>query len=301
MHNTEPWQLEVHGLTAALFELPQVHLSAHDPTGRDRLISCGAALTNLAVAVRALGWTADLTLYPDADRPDLVGVVTGGTRTPVTAAELARAEAIFRRHSHRRRFQPAPVAPAVLHAVTQAAATPGVEVRRISGETEIRELAECFEYSGRVLRHERGYQSELAAWTVGPGERGPGSRGQGIPASAMSADSLPFAGFVRPDTPQPDSRVLAERIGTETILAVVTEDDTRRDQVQAGIVAEQLWLAALTEGLAASVLTQPLLLVEVRARLRDALGVAGSPQLLLRLGRPVSDEGRRRRRLPTER
>ncbi|QIZ38684.1 hypothetical protein [Saccharopolyspora sp. ASAGF58] len=54
VHNTRPWALTIHGRTAQLRERPKL-LAQHDPHGRDRRISFGAALANLVLAIRGLG------------------------------------------------------------------------------------------------------------------------------------------------------------------------------------------------------------------------------------------------------
>ena len=53
VHNSQPWQLLVRGTEVDLLERRDVALRRHDPSGRDRLLSCGAAATNLQLAVRA--------------------------------------------------------------------------------------------------------------------------------------------------------------------------------------------------------------------------------------------------------
>jgi hypothetical protein len=50
-----------------------------------------------------------------------------------------------------------------------------------------------------------------------------------------------------------------------------------------------MWLAATAAGLAASVLTQPLHLHEVRAGLIEAMDLPGYPQAILRVGLPSGE------------
>lgn len=71
VHNTLPWRI-VYGdgtRTLSLFERADRALPHHDPLGRDRLISCGAALANMLVALRVLGWVPELRLLPDPAEP----------------------------------------------------------------------------------------------------------------------------------------------------------------------------------------------------------------------------------------
>jgi hypothetical protein len=62
-------------------------------------------------------------------------------------------------------------------------------------------------------------------------------------------------------------------------------DDSKRDHVLAGAAIQRAWLAAPALGLAASLITQPLQLPEIRAGLSDRLTLPGFPHALLRVGR----------------
>jgi nitroreductase len=68
VHNTQPWVLELPDEgRAELYERLDRTLPRHDPLGRDRLISCGAALTHVLLAMRVLGWVPETTLFPEPD------------------------------------------------------------------------------------------------------------------------------------------------------------------------------------------------------------------------------------------
>ena len=56
MHNTQPWRFGVDGSVVELHADRSRGLHAMDPTGREMLISCGAALFGLRLAVRRLGY-----------------------------------------------------------------------------------------------------------------------------------------------------------------------------------------------------------------------------------------------------
>ena len=274
VHGTQPWALAAHAEEAELYERFEVMLPRHDPSGRDRTISCGAALTNLELAVRALGWATEVALFPQAGRPDLLARVRAAGRKETTAAEVERYAAIFRRHSHREPFGLHPISRGVLRALSEVPQDVSVQARVIDPRTESPPLAELFGYAAGVLRADRAYQRELAAWSRGPRDQ-----------------TLPWAGLVRADTHVPDTVTLTERLMREGILLLLTPGDGRRDHLLAGAVMQQIWLAAITRRLVASVLTQPLQLREVRAGLIERLRLAGYPQLFLRVGSPVTTPG----------
>ena len=75
-----------------------------DPVGREMLISCGAALFGLRLAVRSLGYLPVIELFPDPARLRLLARVRLGGGGAVTGAERRMLEAIPHRHTHRGPF-----------------------------------------------------------------------------------------------------------------------------------------------------------------------------------------------------
>ncbi|HEX5121324.1 MAG TPA: hypothetical protein VFW65_39570, partial [Pseudonocardiaceae bacterium] len=106
-----------------------------------------------------------------------------------------------------------------------------------------------------------------------------------ISTPGRAATTLPWSGPVRPDTHLPDHRTLTERLTHESLLLVLTERDTRRDRLLAGMAMQRAWLTAVSRGLVASVVTQPWQLPEVREALVDRLDLTSVPQMMLRVGR----------------
>ncbi|MEU0465208.1 hypothetical protein ABZ215_14480 [Amycolatopsis sp. NPDC006131] len=276
VHNSQPWVLEVAGDVLGLYERFDVSLPRHDPTGQDRVLSCGTALTNLDLAVRVLGWRPEVELLPSATRPDLVAEIGVADRRDALPAEIDHYSAIFQRSSYRSPFALHHVPPRVLRLLGDAAAGPGTEARLVQSRTEAAPLAQLLTHAGGVLRADRAYQRELTAWSAGFRHR------------PSKETTLPWSGLVRADTHLPDTVTLTERIAAESLLIVLTADDTRRDHLQAGAALERAWLAAIAAGLVGSVLTQPLHLPEVRAGLIEKLDLPGYPQAILRIGYPVT-------------
>ncbi|TNC21838.1 Acg family FMN-binding oxidoreductase [Amycolatopsis alkalitolerans] len=276
VHNSQPWTVEVRGDGADLFERFESRLPRHDPAGRDRMISCGAALTNLRLAVRALGWEAKVSLFPQADRPDLVARVDAAGRDQASETEVNLYAAIFRRRSYRLPFGLHPVSAPQARELVRADTIEGTGIRLVDPRHEAPVLAELLGYAGSVLRDDRAYQRELRAWSDQFREP--------LPAEP----TLPWSGLIRSDSHLPDVITLTERLADECLLIVLTDDDSRRDHLLAGCALQEIWLTAVTHGLTGSVLTQPLQLREVRAGLIERLELPGHPQAILRVGYPVT-------------
>ena len=87
VHNTQPWRWRIGEDRVELHSDPDRHLPVTDPDRRDLVLSCGAALHHLTVAMAASGVSAAVERLPDPeDRTHLATVSVG--RGPATGAEL---------------------------------------------------------------------------------------------------------------------------------------------------------------------------------------------------------------------
>jgi hypothetical protein len=88
----KPWVLELHGRSVYLYEVARK--SSHDPLGMDRLLTCGAVLEHVVLAVRVSGWHAKVVFPTDHANPDLIAIVRADEPQPPTPAELSQHRAI---------------------------------------------------------------------------------------------------------------------------------------------------------------------------------------------------------------
>lgn len=87
VHNTQPWRWEIGERTVHLYADWSRRVPATDPDGRDLLISCGAALHHLRVALGAEGWATTVHRVPNPARPDhLASVEPTAGRRPTTTS-----------------------------------------------------------------------------------------------------------------------------------------------------------------------------------------------------------------------
>ncbi|RRO14100.1 hypothetical protein EIL87_20280 [Saccharopolyspora rhizosphaerae] len=290
VHNTQPWSLSVHDRVVELHQRGDIAPSQYDPEGRDRLISCGAALTNLVLAIRKLGWRAELAFGED---PRQLVSVAGSTRLLPSEAELQRYEAIAHRASHRRPFDSRPVSGPDEEALLSAAeCLPSLRARWITGSEEALHLARLLTYAARVQHADEIYQRELASWIDDPTDSRPG----GVPAKALGTQGLGAVGLVSGSTHVPDEAWLAARIETESVLLLSTPDDGVRAHLDAGAALQNAWLEATHRALGASVMTQCLQLDEVREGLAQPGHQPDSIQALMRFGHPAGIVPRSSRR-----
>jgi nitroreductase len=288
VHNTQPWSLRVQGRTVTLRLRSMPELAQHDPDGRDRRMSCGAAVANLVVTMRGLGWATDVRWHVDDDRSDGEATVIGTHRHAATAIDRDRKQAVARRASFRRPFTDRPIPHLARTAVVAASTT---QATWVTGGAEELALARLLSYAARTHHDDASYQRELGVWTAPIAD-------EGLLEDALSDGGLPAVGLVSAETQVPDQDRIAEFLAQESVLVFSTITDSPRDHLLAGEAAERAWLEATRVGLAASVMTQPLRLSEVRFGLRDELRLAGVPQLLMRMGYPAAVPVRRPTRRP---
>jgi hypothetical protein len=102
VHNTQPWRWRFRAGGVDLYADRGRHLAATDPDGRDLLLSCGAALHHLRVALAAGGLAVAVERTPDPEDADHLATVTI-TAGPPDPADAALFREIPRRRTDRRR------------------------------------------------------------------------------------------------------------------------------------------------------------------------------------------------------
>ncbi|WP_213455429.1 Acg family FMN-binding oxidoreductase [Rhizomonospora bruguierae] len=283
LHNTQPWRFRLGGdpCGAAIDVLadPHRHLPVVDPVRRELTISIGAAVLNLRVAMLARGRTPVLRLLPDPAEPNLLARVTPGGHAAESDTVRLLDRAIPRRRTNRRPFLDLPVPPEVL---TDLAAAAEVEGSRLAfldpalrdGTLSLVRTAE------HRRRNDPRYWAELARWT-----REDPDRRDGVPRAAFGPwpvlESLPLRDF---GLVQPARRRRVARFEHEPVVAVLyTPGDGPMEWLRAGESLERVLLTATVQGVASTLMTQPMELPDLRELLTDtARGHA--PQAIIRFG-----------------
>ena len=168
VHNTQPWIWRASGHQVGLYPDYSRQLPAEDPTGRNLVISCGAALDHFRFAARALGWDTSVSRFVgDADDRDaplaLVDISRG--QPSDTAVDL---DVLRTRCTDRRRFTSWPVPAPVVEALCRHRAIAG-RPRRGQVSTTVPQVP------ARAAWHTR--RMELRTWSTRsrPASNGAGS------------------------------------------------------------------------------------------------------------------------------
>ncbi|HLU54832.1 MAG TPA: nitroreductase family protein [Pseudonocardia sp.] len=288
VHNTQPWLWRIGPEDVQLHADPQRHLIATDPDRRDLVISCGAALHHLRVALAARGLHAEVHRLPDADDETLLATVTVRPGGDPADAELFCA--IARRRTDRRRLSRRPVPADHLRALVEQAARNGATLVPVTRPQARERLLATIGTAARLQSEEAGYAAELRMWT----HRLPGGH-DGVPATHVAAPPVgatapsPLRRFGPTGLAQP-TQTPGRGAGDDgaELLVLTTAADGPVDRLRAGEAASAVLLAATKLGLATTPLSQATEIDDTRLRIqRDVLGVPERPQLVIRVGWPA--------------
>jgi nitroreductase len=283
-HNTQPWVFEIEGEEIRLYADAKRALPATDPDGRELLMSCGAALANLVSAAGHFGWATSLEIPPGHRRDGLVARVRLEERRPSRPDIEELFQAIPRRRTNRLPLDGREPPEGLVAQLVREARLEGVSLRPV--EDHQRPLvAELVGEGDRIQWSNPRWRAELSAWTHVSGSPRP----DGMPAASQGLSDL--AAFLQPILFRfrNPARIEAERDrrrarATRALLVLSTPRDGKDEWVAAGEALQRVLLRATAAGLTASYLNQAIEVPELRSRLRDAVGEAGLPQVMIRLG-----------------
>ena len=281
-HNTQPWRFGVSGDAIELYADASRQLLV-DPDGREMLISCGAALFGLRLAVRSLGHRPRVELLPRSAAHRPLARVRLGPAAPLTGAERKMLTAVPHRHTHRGPFAAEPLPAGLFAQLRDDARAEGATLTEIEHGPAHQELMAIVAASARRQDRDPRSRAETRLWSH---EASCQAR-DGVPALAFPAVSSHRAGRL----PQRDFD-LGRGLGllsaggpVPPVTAVlVTQGDGEEEWLQAGQALFRLLLHAASQWVFASLNTQPLEDAAIRSLIRNRLALAGSPQMLLALG-----------------
>jgi hypothetical protein len=297
VHNTQPWRFRVSEYVIELYADPGRKLRV-DRSGREMLISCGAALFGLRLAVRSLGYLPVAELLPDPTRSRLLARVTLGKAQAITPPERKLLEALPHRHTHRGPWDPGPLPAGLVPGLQHDALAEGAQLALIDRALAVSRLADLARAASHRQDHDPVARDEMRLWSHSADDPAP----DGVPAQAFPATPDHQPGQL----PQRDFD-LGRGLGLlpgggpppAATAVLLTTGDTPADWLRAGQALHRLLAHAASEWVFASLYSQPLEAAAVRDLIRDRLALPGAPQMLLQLGpahtaqatarRPASD------------
>jgi hypothetical protein len=282
LHNTQPWRFTVGGDGIELTADTSRQLLV-DPDGREMIISCGAALYGLRLAVRSLGYLPEVELLPGPAGRQPLARIRLGLPVPMTADERKMFMAVPHRHTHRGPFEAGPLPAGLFPLLRDDARAEGAILTQIDPGPAGQELMALLAASDR--QQDRDPRSRAETWRWSREQSSPDR--DGVPAHAFpaepsrDAERLPQRDF---DLGRGLGLLPAGGPAPPLTAVLFTAGDSQGDWLRAGQALQRLLLHAASQWVFASLNTQPLEDAPTRALIRDRLALPGAPQMLLALG-----------------
>ena len=285
LHNIQPWRWVAGNTSVDLFVDPHRVVTSTDRSGREAIISCGAALDHFGVAMAAIGWDTNVEHFPNPNNLDHLASIDFAPMDYVTQGRRDRAAAILRRRTNRLPFR-APKHWASFEPVVRSSLDDDSVTLDVLTEDGRPRLAEASRLTEALRRYDDTYHHELLWWTA------PSRKFEGIPESALLSESDDRRVDVNRRFPiDPlDERSSAGTYDQAKILVLSTPGCARVDALNCGEVLSAILLECTMAGLATCPVTHLTELEAGRDIIRDLTAApAGVPQVLIRVG--IEPEG----------
>jgi nitroreductase len=284
-YNTQPWCFHVQGNVLELSADRSRRLPIVDPDDREMLISCGTACLNLRLAASHFGYQTWVENFMLDQQPDILVRLELKERRPPRKEEERMFAAIPRRHTNRSLYEDRSVSEGVLTYLQREAGLEGTWLQLIQDEQTLQALTQLIVAGDRELWANKDFRQELAKW-VRPNAR---ESSDGLPGysqikGTIHNTAVPFVvrtfDLWREEAAR-DRRLVA---GAPVLAVLGTFSDSRSDRFIVGQALERVLLGACARGLQSSFVNQPIEVPSLRRKLQQLLGIAGFPQVIIRLG-----------------
>lgn len=279
LHNSQPWRWVAGGDRLQLFVDKARVVRATDHSGREALLSCGAALDHLRVAMAAAGWITNIDRFPNPNNRLHIASIDFSPMDFVTEGHRRRANAILLRRTDRLPFAAPPAWESVETGLRAQLDTDAVRLDVIDDDLRP-QLAEASALTESLRLYDSRYHEELHWWTVDF------EATEGIPPSSLitaaESDRVNI-GRNFPVTHNGERRLTVDEDHSK-VLVLSTYDDTRESVLRCGETLSAVLLDATMDGLATCTLTHLTEHPASREIIQTLMGQGAIPQLLIRVG-----------------
>lgn len=279
VHNSQPWRWVAEDGALRLFVDRHRAIPATDVSGREVILSCGAVLNHLCVAMTAAGWEPKVERLPDPDDPDQLASVTFSPLEYVSEEQRRRAEAILQRRTDRLPLG-RPTYWDAFEPTLRGTFDDNLVSLDVLPDNARPLLVEASQITEEIRRDDSYYHAELDWWTSSF------VLAEGMPPTALASDKESWRVDVARSFPVRShaNRRGEVKVDWAKILVLSTPEDTRSDVLRCGEVLSTVLLECTVAGMATCPLTHLIELDESRDIVRELVGRHGEPQVLIRVG-----------------
>ena len=280
VHNSQPWRWVYEAAALKLFVDPLRRVRSTDRCGREAIISCGAVLDHLRVAMTAAGWLPQIERFPNPNNLDHLATVEFTPLDVVTDLQRQRADAILQRRTDRLPLS-CPTYWQSFEPMLYTSVGADVLIDVLSDEVRP-QLAQATRLTEFLRRDDDAYQAELQWWTS------PFAASAGVPPGSLASAAELRRVDVAREFP---SRTINDRraqvaMDSAKILVVSTDSDNGVDVLKGGEALSTVLLECTMAGMATCTLTH---LMELEASRDIVRMLVGDEQ-----GTASADPGRHR-------
>lgn len=283
-HNIQPWLFNIVDNSVELYADRLRSLPVTDPDDRELTISCGAALTNLIIAIRYFGYAPAIEICSHPQKPQLLARISLEKGAQATPEEQRLFRAIPLRRTSRQPFERRRLPVLLLSDFEEMARQEGVRLQFVQEEEDRYALASLIATGDRLLWANEQFRQEIAAWTR-PVES---QARDGVPAYALGrGDMVSYLGPLKIRTFMDQGKREHDHHASSysPVFAILwTFADTWFDWLAAGQALEKVLLRAAAEKVWASFFSQPAEVPALRREMCTLFGQSDFPQLVLELG-----------------
>ncbi|WP_330134919.1 Acg family FMN-binding oxidoreductase [Rhodococcus artemisiae] len=277
LHNSQPWRWILGADALTLYTDNDRILPATDPSGRQMVLSCGAALDHVQRALATERWCAVIERIPHSPDQQCLAALHFRRVDEVSDVDVRLAAAIPGRRTERLPMDSPPQWQQTVGFLQELVEEADVHLDEIS-EHERPALAGMSRQLSGERRSDPAYQSELRWWT------GHAAYPDGLPAEALPDPRWTVA----TEREFPAGRAASDTVGIEedraAILLLSTTTDSRLDWLRCGEALSAVLLACTYCGLATCPVTHLTESAATRTSLASLAGGDGVPQVLIRVG-----------------
>lgn len=289
-HNTQPWIFKIVDDVVELYADKTRALPVADPNYRELIISCGAALFHLRIAMRHFGHRDIVEILPEDHNPNLLARIRLGSKRIVQVEENFLFWAISQRCTNRRLLENCRLPASLISELKSATNSEGDWLQistQVIPEASREEIVNLIAQGDRLQMSNPLFRQELARWihsSRSPSHDGLTLEAQGINPRLEAISplvSLAIRSFDLGNQANKDRKL----VETAPLLILISSNgDTPQDWLATGEALAHLLLRARVDDVWASFFNQPIEIPQLRSRLQALFPENGYPQILLRLG-----------------
>lgn len=279
VHNSQPWRWVAEGARLHLFADRYRTVRGADKSGREAILSCGAVLDHLRVVMRAAGWQARITRFPNPNDPDNLAAIEFSPVDRATDSDRLRAEAILQRRTDRLPLG-YPTYWDAFEPILRSSIAANLIALDVLSDAVRPQLVRASQLTEAIRRDDWSYHAELDWWTC------PFVVAEGIPASALASDKKQYRVDVGREFPirSHEDRRPEVKADWSKILVLSTSEDSRVAVLTCGEALSTVLLECTVAGMATCTLTHLIEVEQSRDIVRSLTAAHSQPQVLIRAG-----------------